>query len=218
MALFRPYQRPDQKPVAENPASTLVTTRPTTSASSASESAGPSSSPAASPSEELRQPTKKGRPTPTRKQAERERMERLHPTLSPKEARRAERRARAEARNADFLAADNTPERKLLRNYVDSRFHITEILLPLMLIVMAITIFGSRYWLPIITWSTLATWVVVILGVLDIVITWRGYKKLLAQRVPGARTRGLGVYMMNRMIQLRRFRIPKPAIERGAKV
>jgi hypothetical protein len=44
---------------------------------------------------------------------------------------------------------------------------------------------------------------------------WRGFKKLLAVRVPKASTRGLLMYGVNRAIQIRRFRMPAPRVKRG---
>jgi hypothetical protein len=44
---------------------------------------------------------------------------------------------------------------------------------------------------------------------------WRGFKQVLAKRLPNAPTRGLLMYGMNRSIQIRRFRMPPPRIKRG---
>jgi hypothetical protein len=38
---------------------------------------------------------------------------------------------------------------------------------------------------------------------------------VLAERLPGAPTRGLMMYGINRAIQIRRFRMPAPRIKRG---
>ena len=47
---------------------------------------------------------------------------------------------------------------------------------------------------------------------------WRGFKKVLAERLPKAPPKGLLMYGMNRMIQIRRFRMPPPRIKRGESV
>jgi len=44
---------------------------------------------------------------------------------------------------------------------------------------------------------------------------WRGFKKVLAERLPRVSPKGLLMYGMNRMIQIRRFRMPSPRIKRG---
>ena len=65
---------------------------------------------------------RKDRPTPTRKEAEAARRQRVARNLSKKEARlEASRHARAERMRA-INARDATPEKALLRDYVDARF------------------------------------------------------------------------------------------------
>ena len=39
---------------------------------------------------------------------------------------------------------------------------------------------------------------------------WRGFKKVLADRLPKASPKGLLMYGMTRSTQIRRFRIPRP--------
>ena len=50
---------------------------------------------------------------------------------------------------------------------------------------------------------------------INIWFMWRSFKRLLAERVPNARKKGLLMYMMNRAIMIRRFRRPAPRIKRG---
>ena len=52
----------------------------------------------------------------------------------------------------------------------------------------------------------------------DLWYMWRGFKLLLAERLPGTATRGLLSYGVNRAIQIRRWRIPGPRIKRGAEI
>ena len=53
--------------------------------------------------------------------------------------------------------------------------------------------------------------------IIDIVVMWRGYKQLLARKLPKASTKGLFMYGAMRTTQIRRFRTPGPAVERGHK-
>lgn len=158
--------------------------------------------------------TPKGRPTPTRKQAEAERRARLTPTLNKKEMRRkASQQARAE-RLKKMSDRDNTPEKTLLRDYVDSRFNVGEFLLPSLVLILALTFLNSIW--PIVTViSTVVMYGFIALVLLDGFLMWRGFKKLLEQRLPGTPTRGLLMYGMNRSIQIRRFRMPAPRVKRG---
>jgi hypothetical protein len=58
-------------------------------------------------------------------------------------------------------------------------------------------------------------YVFLLVAVIDVFLMWRGFKKVLADRLPRASTRGLLMYGMNRCIQIRRFRIPPPRVKRG---
>ena len=46
-------------------------------------------------------------------------------------------------------------------------------------------------------------------------LMWRGFKKVLAERLPKESPKGLLMYGMTRSIQIRRFRMPPPRIKRG---
>jgi hypothetical protein len=81
-------------------------------------------------------------------------------------------------------------------------------------LILASSFLGAR--LPIITGISVIVMYVYILAVLaDCYLMWRGFKKVLAKRLPAAPTKGLPMYGMNRCIQIRRFRMPPPRIKRG---
>ena len=82
------------------------------------------------------------------------------------------------------------------------------------MLILAASFLGGR--LPIITGISVIVMYVYILAVLaDCFLMWRGFKKVLATRLPTASTKGLPMYGMNRCIQIRRFRMPPPRIKRG---
>lgn len=161
-------------------------------------------------------PAKKDRPTPTRREAELARRQRLGRNLNSKEARReAARRARAE-RVRLMNEREATPEKLLLRDYIDSRFNIGEFVLPALVVILALTFLNTVF--PFVTYiTTVLMYVFLLVAVIDVFLMWRGFKKVLAQRLPRASTRGLLMYGMNRCIQIRRFRIPPPRVKRGEK-
>ena len=164
-----------------------------------------------------RQPVRKSEPTLTRKQAEAARMQRLHPNLSPKEQRKADREAQAKARVEAWDKVEASPERVLARDYVDTRWTITEFMFPAMILIMAGTMATAQW--PLISVSIgLGLWVMLILSFINTWFIWRGFKKLLLQRVPKANLRGLLMYMFNRSLMIRRFRRPTPRINRGEKI
>lgn len=160
-------------------------------------------------------PAKKGHPTPSRREAEAARRQRVTRTLTKKEARAEASRSARSQRLKSMNARDNTPEKALLRDYIDARFSFGELLLPSLVVILALSFLGAS--LPRVTViSTALMYIFILLVLFDaLVLMWRGYKKLLAQRLPHASTKGLLMYGMNRCIQIRRFRMPPPRIKRG---
>jgi cation transport ATPase len=143
-------------------------------------------------------------------------MERLHPTLTPKEQRKADRAARSAARGEAWERTERSPERQLARNFVDTRWTVAEFLMPVMILVMA----GSMITLSmgLVAASNvilLSIWVLFAAAVIQTWFLWRGFKRLLAERHPNASTQGLMMYLLNRSMMLRRFRQPSPVIKRG---
>lgn len=220
MGLFRPYQRDDSpRETGTGESKRIGSLTPRAPQPEAEPPATAASSPAR-PAERTvvqRTPQKKETPTRTRRQAEAERMERLHPSLSPKQQRRADRDARAKARMDTWDRVEAMPERALARDYVDTRWTINEFMLPAMILVMAGVMFTVTD--PLLSSSiALGLWVLLAMALINTIIMWRGFKKVLATRLPNANTRGLLMYMFNRSLMIRRFRRPAPRIERGASV
>lgn len=221
MALFRPYERKQTKSTdqmstltpkgakaaekAEKAAQTKVDRTP-----SPAEVAEPTVEPVP---EKVKIRRKEGA-TPSRRQAEAARMERLHPTLTPKQQRKADARARQEARMDAWERTENSPARQLVRDYVDTRWTVAEFMLPAMILVMAGVMITMGD--PVLS-STIAMglWVLLLITIINVWIMWRGFKKLLAERHPNEPTRGLLVYMFNRSLMIRRFRQPGPRVKRG---
>lgn len=159
-------------------------------------------------------PVRKDRPTPTRKEAEAARRQRVTRQLTPKEARReASAKNRAERMRA-LNAREAQPEKALMRDYIDARFSLGEFLLPSLVVILALSFLSSVYG-PITVIATILMYVYIIAVLLDGYFMWRGFKKVLAERMPRVSPKGLLMYGMNRMIQIRRFRMPAPRIKRG---
>ncbi len=157
---------------------------------------------------------KKDRPTPTRREAEAARRQRVNRTLSPKEARRAAAQQNRVQRMRTLSAREAAPEKALMRDYVDARFSLGEFLLPSLVVILALSFLTVVY--PTVSAITTILMYVFILAVLaDCYFLWRGFKRVLADRLPGAPTRGLMMYGVNRAIQIRRFRMPAPRLKRG---
>lgn len=216
MGLFRPYERSaktNKGDEAESASKRLASLTPSTKSEQApTDDAGTVE--AAKPIEVTRGPRVKDAPTPTRKQAEAERMERLHPTRTPKEQRKADRQARTASRIEAMDRAEQSPERQLLRDYVDSRWTINEFVLPGMILIMAATMITINN-VELSSFIALGLWLLMTMAIINSVVMWRSFKKILAERHPGTNTRGLGMYMFNRALMIRRFRRPAPRVARG---
>lgn len=225
MGLFRPYERKtaDATGTTEQEDATAgrisaLTPKGEKRASRDGTPAAPTE-PVPSPQSKVvsRTPQKKAGATPTRRQAEAERMQRLHPSLDKKEQRRADKNARYQSRIDTWDKVESSPERVLLRDYVDVRWTVTEFMLPAMLVLMAAVVATSR-WLTLSSYIAIGLWVLLGLSLINTTIMWSGFKKVLAERVPNASKRGLLMYMFNRSLMIRRFRRPGPRVERGASI
>jgi hypothetical protein len=157
---------------------------------------------------------KKAGPTPSRKEAEALRRQRVTRQLTPKEARKENAAKNRTDRMRNLNVREAQPEKTLMRDYIDARFSVGEFLLPSLVIILALS-FLSSVWQPITLAATIAMYVYIIAVLLDGYIMWRGFKKVLAERLPKVPPKGLLMYGMNRMIQIRRFRMPAPRIKRG---
>lgn len=166
---------------------------------------------------DVRDPSgRKPGPTPSRKEAEAARRQRVTQTYSKKESRALASRQNRSDRMRALAARDNTPEKALMRDHVDARFSIGEVLLPALVLILA-TSFLNTIFPAAATVGTIVMYLYVLLVIGDLFLMWRGYKKVLAARLPGSSTKGLLFYGANRAIQIRRFRIPPPRVKRGEK-
>lgn len=156
---------------------------------------------------------KKAAPTPTRREAEAARRQRLNPQLSPKEAKARARQVQMEAREREFAAQESGPARTLMRDHVDARFNPAEFAMPVLLAIMAATLIPAM--LPYIQWLLYVSWAYIALMILDVVLMWRSFKRLLAERLPNSPLRGLLMYGFNRQMTFRRWRRPSPRVKRG---
>jgi Flp pilus assembly protein TadB len=152
----------------------------------------------------------KGRPTPTRRESELARKQRLSGISSdPKKAKR-------QTRQRDFDAATERqhggPVKAFARDYVDSRFRIAEFF-----IIFAVLLFVVAS-VPSVALLSVVLWLVMLVAIVfDSVLLVRGVKKEAHKRFPGADLGRLGWYSLMRSMQFRKWRLPKPRLKRGEK-
>jgi Protein of unknown function (DUF3043) len=189
-------------------------------------SAAPADEPAPSPASGRPAGTPgKGRPTPKRSEAAPRRQpiaapgNRKEAVRNTRERQRTERARRAEGlRRGDekyLPAKDKGPVKALARDYVDSRRMLSEYYLyvvGVMFVLLFVPVAAVKLFIYPLVLATLVT------VFFEGVITGRRVKKVAAQRFPDEATRGLALYAVMRAAQIRRFRLPPPRVERGAKI
>ncbi|MFI1653068.1 DUF3043 domain-containing protein [Streptomyces avidinii] len=165
----------------------------------------------------------KGRPTPKRAVAQSQRKAVVASTGNRKEdAKRARERRRTEmAKQREALAngderylptRDKGPVRRFVRDYVDSRYSVAEMFLPLAVVILVLSMVRQ----PAIQSIALMLWLgVIVLILLDSIGLVFRLRKSLVERFPNEPRRGAIAYGLMRTLQMRRLRLPKPQVKRG---
>lgn len=171
-------------------------------------------------------PTGKGVPTPSRKVQEASNKRPIVGGASP-EARKAAKAAAAEARrkaregmyNGDdryLTARDKGPQRRLVRDIVDSRFTAGELVLPALFAVILLSTIEN---LTVQLYTMVGMWVLFVAIAIDAYFTSRrAMKKVAAKYGADKVERGIRWYAAMRTIQMRPMRLPKPQVKRGTKI
>lgn len=172
----------------------------------------------AEPVAEVEQSEKKGRPTPTRQEAEKARRERIKPVLNKKEARRRARQQRFLAQEKAAIKEANRPLNTLMRNYIDSRkFMLSEFVMPVFLILLILSFFTAhdeflRYFMAYLMWG------VMIFIAVEQRLHWVRFRKIAQDRYPNESRKGIWFYGFNRSLSPRRIRRPLPKVKRGESI
>lgn len=165
-------------------------------------------------------PGGKGRPTPKRKEAEaaaraRARTPRTRKELSARQREyRAEesRKLREAMKTGDeryLMPRDKGPVRRFIRDYVDSRFTIVELLIPLLLVTMLLQFTGLYGAASIVMMASL------LFVVVDMVLLRLRLRKELTRRFPGESLKGTSYYAIMRSLQMKFMRMPKAQVKIG---
>ncbi|MFZ4511290.1 MAG: DUF3043 domain-containing protein [Candidatus Nanopelagicales bacterium] len=166
----------------------------------------------------------KGRPTPSRKEAEAARKQSLKLPKDPKAARKAardrDRDARAQQRAALMAgderalpARDQGAVKRYVRDFVDSRFTIAEYFIFVALGVLVLGFVPN----PVVQLAVSISWMALIaLVAFDEIFLLVRLTMALRKRFPDkAERKGALWYAGLRTLQLRRFRLPPPRVRRG---
>lgn len=165
----------------------------------------------------------KGRPTPTRKEAEAAAKARAKAPRDRKEASRRQREFRAEEsrkirqgmKSGDeryFLPRDKGPVRRFIRDYVDARFSIVEMVIPLMIIGLLLGYTGDSALVQASSMVLLAT---VLFVITDMLVLRFRLRRELARRFPDESLKGTTYYALTRSMQMKFMRMPKARVKIG---
>ena len=164
----------------------------------------------------------KGAPTPSRAAQEAARKRPLVPD-DRKEAAKQARAKAAESREKARVGMamgeekylpmrDRGPQKKYVRDYIDARFSVGEVLIPVMFAVIVLTFIPS----PEVQYiGILALWAFFAIAVIDVVVLGFILNKKLAAKFGADKVEKVRLYAAMRALQLRPLRLPKPQVKRG---
>jgi len=183
-------------------------------------------SPEATNSEPVVKPGGKGRPTPSRKEAEAAARERAKLTRkNPKAAARSRqreqrsmssRKMREAMKSGDerFLPArDKGPVRRFVRDLIDTRLTFGDFMLPVFLVILLLgsglagddaRIFANALMLPLLLFA-----------VVDMTMLRLRVRRQVRKRFPDESLKGLTLYAITRALNMRFLRLPKPQVKIG---
>ena len=194
----------------------------------AQDSPGAQSPDASAEAKQPRSPAEaaKGRPTPKRSEAERNRRQPITGSRAPATPRTPEDKAKARSERGRKYEAmkqgeswalnprDRGPAKALARDYIDSKRRISEYYMYILVVLLAAVFLRNKteqqYISPLVL-------VLVVIIVIDAQVIRRSLRKLVGERLPGESTRGLTMYAVMRALQIRRFRMPAPRVRPGDK-
>jgi DUF3043 family protein len=144
------------------------------------------------------------------------------PPLNKKEAT-AQRREDGAKRRAAMAAGeqwalldrDRGPVKQVVRDVVDSRHNVLEYVLYVLIVFMLASVFTSKDAHAATELEFLVLPFIVLIVVIDSTLLSRRVKRVLAETLPNAPTKGLSRYAIMRAMSFRRGRMPKPQVARG---
>jgi hypothetical protein len=165
----------------------------------------------------------KGRPTPTRREAEAAAKARAKVPRTRKEQAQAQRTVRsASSKNVRqamkegderfYPARDRGPVRRFVRDFVDSRFSLIELVIPLLLVTMVLGYSGNP---TLKQWGNTMLLATVVLVLMDMFFLRFRLRRELSRRFPDTPTKGLTYYAVTRALQMKFMRLPKSKVKIG---
>jgi hypothetical protein len=168
-------------------------------------------------------PTGKGRPTPSRKEAEAAAKARAKPPRTRRGQVAAQRATKGESsqrvrqgmRNGEekyLLARDKGPVRRFVRDFVDSRFSFIELIIPLLVVTM---VFGYSGVETLRSLGNALLFGSILLVIVDMLMLRFRLRRQLGARFPDESVKGTTYYAVTRAMQMKFMRLPKPQVKIG---
>jgi hypothetical protein len=186
-----------------------------------------SKSPAVDESAVVAKPGGKGRPTPTRKEAEAAARQRAKVPRGRKEqaARQRDLRMQSSRQTREAMRTgeekhlpprDQGPVKRFIRDFVDSRLGFSELLAPMLILIMVLG-YGAGgsggVALANSLWFT-----TILLVVADVLWLRHRLRRAVRERFPDESLKGVTFYGVMRAINMRFLRMPKPQRKIGEKL
>ncbi len=178
---------------------------------------------------QLRSPAEaaKGRPTPKRSVAERNRRQPIGGAAPPAKPRTPEEKAQVKTERTRKYAAmqrgeawalnprDRGAPRALARDFIDSKRRPSEYMMYVLAIFLLGGFFGGHAWQNIISPAIL---IIAVILLVETQLIKGGLRRLLNERMPDEPMKGLTLYAITRALQIRRLRFPAPRVKPGAEI
>ncbi|MDO5628619.1 MAG: DUF3043 domain-containing protein [Mobilicoccus sp.] len=167
-------------------------------------------------------PGAKNRPTPSRREAEAARRRPIVPPdreAAKRESKAKQRELRMKHREAMYRGEewalsprDKGPQRRFVRDIIDSRWNVGEFLLPVMIIALPISLlpYAPAYFI-----GFAVLYGMLFASILDVVLLSRRVKREIREKRGEEPQKGTGWYVFSRSAQLRPGRMPRPRVTRG---
>ncbi len=166
----------------------------------------------------------KGRATPKRRESQAALRRPLVADAkgATKEQKQKLKAKRAKAREgmlrgdqAYLAARDRGPEKRFLRDAVDRRWNIGEVLIPLMLLILAASLISVSY-IQYIMFA--GAYGLILFGLVDAILLWRRTRTAFVKTFDVDPPKGAASYVVLRSFQMRMSRVPRACVERGAEL
>jgi hypothetical protein len=166
----------------------------------------------------------KGRPTPSRREAEAARKQQIKIPKDPKAAKKATRERDREARATQrrgMMAGDERymplrdqgPAKSFTRDFVDARFTLAEVFI---FVAVGVLLLGFIKQQTVQTWVSIGFFAFTAMIAVDMIVLLVQLSMRTKKKFPDPKDRkGILLYGALRTLQLRRLRLPPPRVKRG---